>query len=182
MITAKSITRNLPEYKEIVAIYKQEFPAAERIPVPLMNMFAKRKSVDFLAFYDDDKFIGFAFFITHKTLTFLFFFAVKPSEHSKGYGSKILSYLRERYVGNRIVLLFETVNPNVSNNVQRIRRREFYIKNGYVPSGFREVPKYDTFDAYVTGGSCTKEEFAELIAHFVGKPLAPFLKMKLEDD
>jgi GNAT superfamily N-acetyltransferase len=182
MITTKNITRNLPEYKEVVTIYKQEFPAAERIPVLLMNIFAKRKNVDFLAFYDDDKFVGFAFLITHKTLTLLFFFAVKPSEHSKGYGSKILSYLRERYTGNRIVLLFESVNPNVSNNAQRIRRREFYIKNGFVPAGFREVPKYDTFEAYVSGGSCTKEEFAELIAHFVGKPLSPFLKMKLEDN
>jgi GNAT superfamily N-acetyltransferase len=181
MINVKNVTRNLPEYKEVVAIYKQEFPAAERIPVPLMNIFAKRKSVDFLAFYDDDKFVGFAFLITHKTLTFLFFFAVKLSEHSRGYGSKILSYLREYYAGNRIVLLFESVNPNAENNAQRIRRREFYIKNGYVPAGFREVPKYDTFEAYVTGGSCTKEEFAELIADFVGKPFSPFLKMKLED-
>jgi GNAT superfamily N-acetyltransferase len=182
MIIEKNITRKLPEYKEVVEIYKQEFPAAERIPLPLMNIFAKRKSVDFLAFYDEDKFVGFAFLITHKTLTFLFFFAVKPSEHSKGYGSKILSYLRVRYVGNRIVLLFESVNPNSENNAQRIRRREFYIQNSYVPAGFREVPKYDTFEAFVTGGSCTKEEFAELIAHFVGKPLSPFLKMKLEDN
>jgi GNAT superfamily N-acetyltransferase len=181
MINVKNVTRNLPEYKEVVAIYKQEFPAAERIPVPLMNSFAKRKSVDFLAFYEEDRFVGFAFLITYKTLTFLFFFAVKPSEHSKGYGSKILSFLRDYYAGNRIVLLFESLNSNAENNEQRIRRREFYIKNGYVPAGFREVPKYDTFEAYVTGGSCKKEEFAELIAHFVGKPLSPFLKMKLED-
>jgi GNAT superfamily N-acetyltransferase len=97
MINVKNITRNLLEYKEIVAIFKQEFPAAERMPVPLMNIFAKRKSAHFLAFYDDGKFVGFAFLITNKTLTYLFFFAVKPSEHSKGYGSKILAFLREYY-------------------------------------------------------------------------------------
>jgi ribosomal protein S18 acetylase RimI-like enzyme len=111
----------------------------------------------------------------------LFFFAVKSGEHSKGYGSRILSYLRKRYAGNRIVLIIEEENPTAENCEQRIRRREFYEKNGYVPAGFREVPKYDIFDAYVNGGSCTKEELAELIADFVGKPLNLFLKMKLED-
>jgi hypothetical protein len=32
MINVKNVTRKLSEYKEVVAIYKQEFPAAERIP------------------------------------------------------------------------------------------------------------------------------------------------------
>jgi hypothetical protein len=54
MITAKNVTRKLPEYKEFVEIFKQEFPTAERMPIPLMNLFAKRKNVDFLAFYDDE--------------------------------------------------------------------------------------------------------------------------------
>jgi GNAT superfamily N-acetyltransferase len=181
MITVKNITRKLPEYKEVIKIFKQEFPAAERMPISLMNIFAKRENVDFLAFYDDKKFVGFAYLITYKTLTYLFFFAVKSDEHSKGYGSRILAYLRERYAGNRIVLIIEEINPAAENNAQRIRRRDFYIKNGYAPAGFREVPKYDIFDAYVIGGSCTKEDLAELIANFVGKPLSPFLKMKLED-
>jgi GNAT superfamily N-acetyltransferase len=182
MIESKDVTRKLPEYKEVVKIYKQEFPSAERLPVFLMNLFAKRKTVDFLAFFDDDNFIGFAYLITHKTLTYLFFLAVKSSEQSKGNGSKILTFLRERYAGNRIVLIIEEVNPNAVNNDQRIRRRDFYIKNGYRPAGFKEIPSYDTFDAYVNGGNCTKEDLATLIADFVGKPLSPILKMKLKDD
>jgi ribosomal protein S18 acetylase RimI-like enzyme len=182
MITAKKVTRRLTDYKEVMDTYKNEFPAAERMPIFFMNIFAKRKGVDFLAFFDDDKFIGFAYLITHKTLTHLFFFAVKHGEHSKGYGSKILTLIRERYIGNRIVLLVEEINPASENFEQRLRRRNFYIKNGFTPAGFREVPKYDKFDAYVSGGGCTKEEFAALIADFVGKPLNLFLKMKLTDN
>jgi ribosomal protein S18 acetylase RimI-like enzyme len=181
MITAKKVTRKLSEYSEIVEIYKQEFPKSERMPMFFMNLFARRKNVDFLSLYDDEKFVGFAYLITHKTLTYLFFFAVKKAEHSKGYGSRILSFLREKYADNRIVLFIEEIYETAANNEQRIRRREFYVKNGYYPAGFKEVPNYDTFDAYVSGGSCTKEELAELIADFVGKPFNFILKMKLAD-
>jgi ribosomal protein S18 acetylase RimI-like enzyme len=181
MITEKIITRKLPEYSEIVKLYKREFPASERMPMFFMNLFAKRKSVRFVAFYDDEKFVGFAYLITHKTLTYLFFFAVKSSEHSKGYGSKILTFLRERYAHNRIVLVIEELSSAAENNAQRIRRRDFYIKNGYVPAGFRQITRYDNFDVYIIGGSVTKEELGDLVANFAGKLLNLFFKMKLED-
>jgi GNAT superfamily N-acetyltransferase len=181
MITAKNITRKLPEYKEVVKIYRDEFPATERMPMFFMNLYAKRENVRFLALYDDEKFVGFAYLITHKTLTYLFFFAVKSSEHSKGYGSKILTFIKKRYAGNRIVLIIEEINSTAENSAQRIRRRDFYIKNGYVPAGFKQITRYDNFDAYITGGSCTKEEFSELVANFAGKILGRVFKMKLID-
>jgi GNAT superfamily N-acetyltransferase len=181
MIKSKNVTRKLSEYKKVVKIFKDEFPAAERMPLLFMNLYAKRENVDFLALYDDEKFVGFAYLITHKTLTYLFFFAVKSSEHSQGYGSKILTFLRERFAGNRIVLVIEELNPAAENNEQRIRRRDFYVKNGYVPAGFKQIARYDKFEAYVTGGSLTKSEFTELVANFAGKPFNRFIKMKLED-
>ena len=53
---------------------------------------SKRKTINLLAFYYDDLFIGFSYFIKTKDMIFITYIAINDEIKSKGYGSKILSF------------------------------------------------------------------------------------------
>ena len=64
-------------------------------------------------------------------MVYVCFFAVGVSYRSCGYGSEILSRLKELYPAYQIVLDIEAADESAPNLVQRIRRRDFYRRNGY---------------------------------------------------
>lgn len=53
---------------------------------------SKREGIDFIAYYDEEKFIGLAYLITFKNLTYLWYLAVVQDLRSQGYGAQVLYY------------------------------------------------------------------------------------------
>lgn len=49
---------------------------------------SKREGIDFIAYYDEEKFIGLAYLITFENLTYLWYLAVVQDLRSQGYGRK----------------------------------------------------------------------------------------------
>jgi len=91
---------------------------------------SKREGIDFIAYYDEEKFIGLAYLITFENLTYLWYLAVVQDLRSQGYGAQVLSHIKENYPDNCIVLNLEAENPAASNNEQRKIRKAFYLRNG----------------------------------------------------
>ena len=96
---------------------------------------SKADNFDFLALTDDDTFIGFMVVQTYKELAYLFFLAIDPSCRAKGYGSRAIETLRALYPDKKQVVDFEMQDSAAPNNEQRIKRRQFYLKNGYKETG-----------------------------------------------
>ena len=96
---------------------------------------SRADNFDFLALTNDDAFIGFMVVQTHKELAYLFFLAIDPSCRAKGYGSRAIETLRALYPGKKQVVDFEMQDSTAPNNEQRIKRRQFYLKNGYKETG-----------------------------------------------
>ena len=90
---------------------------------------------DFFALTDGDAFVGFMVVQTHKDLAYLFFLAIDPSCRAKGYGSRAVETLRALYPGKTQVVDFEMLDSEAPNNEQRIKRRQFYLRNGYKETG-----------------------------------------------
>ena len=155
------------------------FPRNERIPMPFLLWRAKKEYVDFLAFFDDGKFVGFTYLVTQKDLTLVLYIAVSDKIQSKGYGGKIMSHIRELYPANRIILNIEALDEQAKNNEQRIKRRAFYIKNGYKSSGIIATDKKATFENLIIGGSCKIEEYKALIKKFTGLIFGLFVRHNL---
>ena len=66
---------------------------------------------------------------------FLLYFAVDESKRNKGYGSAILDSIRKRYEGKDVVLLIESLHEECDNMDIRIRRKGFYLRNGFRDTG-----------------------------------------------
>ena len=63
-------------------------------------------------------------------LVLLDYFAIDDSKRGKGYGSKALKLLQERYAGYRFFLEIERTDVEADNIEERKRRKSFYLQNG----------------------------------------------------
>lgn len=136
------ITGQCPEVKEL---FNSAFPQCERIPYWLLCLFALRKKVHLLAFYDDEAFVGLMLAYDHSSYFYIAYLAVNPKIRSKGYGGAILNFAFEMADSKPLVLEVELPEQNAENLEQRNRRISFYKKHGIYDSGFRYSDKGVTY-------------------------------------
>ena len=168
MLHTKPITKKLKDFKDFYELYVEAFPKSERAPLAFLFQRARKGIAKFDAYYDDEVFVGFTYTITVDDLTYLLYFAISADIRSKGYGAQILSFLREQYPNNRIILNIEEEDERADNNTDRIRRKNFYLKNDYVLTPIYIKMNSNVFDVLVTGGNCTANEFRNLFKKYMG--------------
>lgn len=116
------------------ALYLSAFPKEERLPWWILWCNSLRPGIDLTAWTDDGEFCGFTYSVTVDGLHFLLFFAVAEDRRGMGYGSAILSQLKETY--GTVVLNVEPLIPDAPNYIQRQSRFAFYGKNGFFDTGY----------------------------------------------
>lgn len=117
--------------KDVSSLYVSAFPREERPPVNMFFASVELDNDDLLAFYDNNKFIGFTNLIFYKDIIYIFFLAVKDEYRNKGYGSKILQYLKESYKDKVLTLCYEEIDNKYKDIELRKRRKAFYYRNGF---------------------------------------------------
>lgn len=178
MLTVRPLSRKLSEYNEILSTYQTSFPKNEKLPFWLLSMLAKRKKIDFFVFYDKAVFCGFTYLIHQERTTFVLYLAVNLSIRSQGYGSQILEWIAEEYSHNAIVLNIETVSDTKCNNYEeRLKRQQFYFKNGYHDTHYKTVELGVSYDVLSTQQSFRPDALRK-IYHYLSFGLYPLKIMK----
>ncbi len=137
-LTEKNLTKHLSNYNEICAFMKRVFPKEELMPMWLIRLLTLKKNYDFKVYYDNDLFVGILFTIESDDTLFVFYIAVNDQIHSKGYGSRLLQVLFDKHPNKAITLFIETMDDkNALNYEQRVKRLEFYERNGFVHTGIK---------------------------------------------
>lgn len=67
---------SLSNYRDVKQLYQRAFPKYEREPWPWMMLKSKFKQADFMAFYDQDQFVGFSYVIHSHGFHYILFLAV----------------------------------------------------------------------------------------------------------
>ena len=116
------------------ALYHTAFPKEERLPWWLLRLNARRSGIDLTAFMDGDTFCGFTASATAGNMHFLLFFAIPEDLRGRGYGSAILSQLRQNY--EVVTLNVELLDETAPHSPQRLQRFAFYQKNGFFDTGY----------------------------------------------
>jgi len=130
--------------------YINAFPEYERLLFWLLVYKSKKKNSDFYAIYDDSEYIGLLYLTFYKDIVYIFYLAIDPLHQSKGYGSKILQYLRKIYQDKRLLLNIEEVDSSADNYEQRFKRKRFYEKNGFRNTNFG-IKKNITYEILYLG-------------------------------
>lgn len=132
----------LEEMKEsergiIEKLYEESFPKEERKPFSLLIKLRKKKKASLLVIHDQEKEcpIGLAFMLLGQDKVLCDYLAVMPKFQSMGYGTNVLSVLRDRYLGKCILGEVEPLDINALNYKQRVRRMKFYLQNGVKEAG-----------------------------------------------
>ena len=136
--------------EEADRLYTDSFPTAERFPLELMHGLDGSMGARFMCYTDEGRFVGITFTIETDDYLFLNFLAVEEELRGKGYGSEILGILREES-GKPLFLNMEPVTDDCDNPEQRVRRRDFYLRNGFRENGLSVTPDGNTFMGMVSG-------------------------------
>lgn len=159
-------TKVMPKVKDL---YINEFPAFERLPFWYLVYKSKKKNSDFYAIYDDSEYIGLLYLTYYKDIVYIFYLAIDPSQQSKGYGSKILQYLKEVYKDKRLLLNIEKVDSSADNYEQRFKRKRFYEKNGFKNTNFEIVKKDIVYEILYVGEEVFEYEYHALFKFYLGR-------------
>jgi len=177
-IRVKRITGTSSDYHQIKKLYHSSFPWDERAPFWLLMRRTGKEGVDFLSFYEDDQWIGFSYIISRAGISYVFYLAVNSARRGNGYGSKMLSIIKQHYAENRIFLAIEELDPQADNYSQRLKRLDFYEKNGFVLLGHKAKEAGVVYDLMSVGGDVSGKEYETLMAAYLGRILWKFVKIE----
>ncbi len=160
----KDLSTNLNNYQEVCHFMKRVFPKEELMPMWFIRLLTYKKNYNFKVFYDQDLFVGIVFTIELEDTLFIFYLAVNDQIHSKGYGSMLLNLLIDKYKDKSITLFIETMDDTAAINYeQRVKRLDFYERNGFVHTGLKAGFKSPFVDILSTDTNYTKLKAKKLM-------------------
>ena len=154
MITFKKVTEADEQLNsQIEELNRKVFPSSETTAnLHFLAGLYKGASVDFIAVEDDYVFVGYTYVINFFQGSFIYYLAIEPEYQSKGYGTSLLKHLREIQGNRPIALTIFTPDPDNDDYEECLRRKWFYVKNGYVD---QKIPypdeDYHRYDIHMNG-------------------------------
>lgn len=165
-LTTFTVSSKLKEYGEIKELICQVFPKNEQIPMWLLKVLALRENVQFLAYYDNGVFCGLSYTVCTDKMVFVLYLAVNDKIRSKGYGTVIIQHLKELYKNKPISLNIEAIDINADNYEQRVRRQEFYRKNGFYDTGHKIADNGELYSILSNGNDFNIDDYCSVIKQF----------------
>lgn len=165
MISVQKVSLKNKNIQKVKALYHEAFPEIERLPLTMLHLMALKSNIDFLAVYDDDVFVGLLYLVSNQTNTLLYYLAVNQTLRSKGYGSQILTWLKTNKT-SVISLIMETVHEPCDDLEKRLARKNFYLRNGFIDTGYYMKDYAGIFDILSTDATLDPTAFMQLIHQF----------------
>lgn len=156
------------ELRKMKRIYLEAFPRAERKPFLMMKKMARKGEMELLAVRDGDQMVGLAITVRHKDMILLDYFAMDKNCRGRNYGSRALQLLKERYREQRLILEIELADEQALNNRERVRRKQFYLRNGMQETGIHVMVFQVPMEVLTAGKPVTYEEYSELYRRTLG--------------
>ena len=162
-LTTKAF-RSAPNPGQIKALYHSAFPKEELLPWWILRLVTVPKCVELTGYYDAKTFCGFTHTTTTENVVFVMFFAVREDLRGQGYGSAILTHLKENNPGKQIVLNVERIDVPADNMEQRLQRLRFYEKNGFYDTGYNIAEVGGVFRVLSTGKTLDTKAYLRAFA------------------
>lgn len=169
MLRIETLTSQSEILPAVNALYEQAFPANERIPLKYLLDTAHCR--EFLAFFDRDLFVGFLNALTDSRLTNILYLAVPDELRGQGYGSQILKQMLERHPKQKIIVDVEIVSPQKPNFAERLRRKRFYMQNGFAETSVRYAWRDEEYELLVSNGTVSQKEFSAFWERILGRKI-----------
>lgn len=173
-------TNQLPDIEEL---YKSEFPKEERKPFPLMLEKEQNGEMEILAVNSEEgEFLGLVITIIDTEWILLDYFAIKPEMQGKNIGSDVICLLNERYKDKGIVIEIERTDTECENRSQRIRRKQFYLKNGMREAGILVTLYNVEMELLTNGKRINYKEYYQIYQNIFGEMVTDKIRVIMESE
>lgn len=162
-ISLRKLTAESEDIHIFSDINDEAFPPSEYMSMEEILNFASATNTDVLGIYDGALPIGFIVILKNERCGYIYFYAIDGRLRSKGYGSAVLERLGDEYKGIQMTLDFELLDENADNYVQRLRRRQFYLRNGFHETGRYTMLGDERFEVVCNGGELDEEGLKDLL-------------------
>lgn len=159
----QNISKEMRYFNEIADLQKNAFPPEEQYSMEKILKLAQEQNIEYKSFWENDLLCGILFFCIGDSMLYLFYIAVNDKLRSKGYGTRMLNWLKEHYPNSDIVLNIEPINKNACNAEQRINRFEFYKRNGFFETGMKLYDDSGIYDILSSAKEINVDEYMNLI-------------------
>lgn len=165
--------------KQIKKLYNDAFPKCEQSPLSFLFRRTKDARNSFYAVLDNEEFVGLTYIIEGKRLVYVFYLAIVEEYRGKGYGSAVLTLIKEMYTDKVITLGIEdTADVNAPNYSERIDRLGFYKRNGFQQLNIRTNEVGVLYELLGTKTGITQADFLALMKDYMGTFLFRFIYRK----
>ena len=124
----------LCDWIRIRRLYAHAFPPSERKPFSMILSMRRKGKTDVWCFYQDGRFAGFASTINGDGLILIDYLAVEEKLRGQGVGAGALKALCDAYPDAGLFVEIESPFEPGEDQADRIRRKVFYERCGFVPS------------------------------------------------
>lgn len=145
-------------------INEEAFPPSERMSFDEIFDFASKTNTDVLGIYDEKIPAGFAVLLKNAECGYVYFLAIDHRMRSKGYGGAAIQKMMMVYPDLQLVLDFEVIDENAKNNEQRLRRKNFYLRNGFHETGNYTMLRDERFEVVCNGGELNRTALKNLLS------------------
>lgn len=173
------LSKYAPNYVDVIALYKEAFTTVRHVPSWMLRFMMRKGKPGFSVLYENDIWIGLLYTTEYKDIVFVHFFAIAAASRSKGYGSKVIDAMKEKFARNRIVLNIEELTQDSANYQQRVKRKAFYQKNGFSSSGYIVKEPEERLEMLNLNGNISQEEIQAMYKHLFGGVLGFLYRPKV---
>ena len=170
----KNVNKEKKNIKRVDKIYEESFTQDERYRFKFLLKAAKRKDNLFYVIYDNYSLIGLTYLTFEENNIFILYLAINNKYQNQGYGTAILTALKEKYLGYNFILDIESIKKSAPNYEQRIRRKKFYQKNGFKLTNLGIRYDSDKFELMTTGKRTELD--SDLVTRLLLKVHSPFFQ------
>ena len=161
----KTLSQNSVDKQIADKINEEAFPEYERNSLDDMYASDTADKIEILGIYAANAIVGFFIVRKYVSIRYLAYFAVSQEKQSAGIGSQALKLLFYRYPDAQIVAEFETPDDRCDNNAIRLRRRSFYLRNGFYETGWYSYYDDTEFTIICSVPGFDKEGFERFTAY-----------------
>lgn len=157
------LTPDCKDRERFEKINNEAFPFFERISMDDMFALSSDTDTDVLGIYDGNLPVGFTVLVKNEECGYIYFLAIDKQFRSGGYGSAAVRKLLNMYSNLQLVLDFEEIDESSDNNEQRIRRKKFYLRNGFYETGRYTIMHKERFEVVSSSEPLNADALTELI-------------------
>lgn len=158
MLTIQNTLRSERDLKPMKLLYERAFPENERRPFDDM-MSSLNHRLEMCAFYDGYLFCGFAFLLNCGDISHIIYLAIMEEMRGRGLGSRALAQMCKAKAGKRVIVDIERDITSSPNLAQRIKRKQFYLHNGFKETPVRYEWRGEQYEILSCGGILSENDF-----------------------